>query len=290
MSLDEIQEHREGVIRHDIQVVLRHKDKLTQAGLTIGDAPYSSPDDLGVDTPTPLLCVARSLMYAATEPTHMDSRGRQAKEALGELVLPNMRLRPAQAVTRLALCSDYNTTCSIAERAFLDAVLQATTSPRDIVEAPEYHHKILSVYQDHDGLPILLRKRRIEGSALTLVPLEWDGLTLPAGSIVSVDTKKTRLIARKRRRDDSLRVYEFSGAPTVRPLRLSAWVFDDELDRALFARKAVAPGWYAEDANLLRGTTIESFQAAADRIVDRTGANKRRKKYYARVKRTLDFR
>lgn len=159
--------------------------------------------------------------------------------------------------------------CPDAEPKFIDALAQVNKLE------PDTHEKI-SVYHDEFNNPVALRKMELESSALLLNDVILDGIPLPAGSLAALPrctkAKQTGEIHYGNgKRRQMFATYDLSDAPYLSPGRLSPWVHESAIERAIFgvsdscqAGKKIYDSWrgsrYAE-------LTLDDFRSAADRIL-----------------------
>lgn len=158
--------------------------------------------------------------------------------------------------------------CPLADEAF-NAALQQVRRERYV------EHSRISAYHDQNGTPLLFRKTADERTALTLVPFEMKGFTIPAGTIVGVSSNT--FFAKPTGRDEHKRFafesWQWTDDYGITPLRLSPWAYENPEDRALFA----CEGWPFEGdwmeydryrADMIKRTSLDDYAAAAQRIVE----------------------
>lgn len=272
MKKRDVTRHAREVITTDIGTIREHCEDLLEKGelwgfsgrvknhVNFGRSNFYASEE----TPTPGLQLLTT-MYA-----ELAERRRSAQHIarfIDKKLLALSRLAPEQPDHEAGLAHESRDCCSQAERHFQSALNQLETG------SPEGHSKV-SIYHDDHGEPLLLRKKIAESTALTLVPLALDNMVVPPGAIVSVDNRANR---RQSGQVDHGRfsVHSYQAGPDLRvnPLRLSAWAYDDPLDRGLFA----VNGWAfaqspeeselyysASKAKMLERTALQDFVVAAE--------------------------
>lgn len=132
-------------------------------------------------------------------------------------------------------------------------------------------HRKISTYCDADGRPLLYRKSFAESTALSLVPLSIYDMYIPPGTIVAVDPSMDVASSGYRARPyHEIEAYTVRDRLALNPVRLSAWAFDDPLDRSLFACEG-NPTPYQYDAAkgyMLEAVALSNFASASRRITE----------------------
>lgn len=164
--------------------------------------------------------------------------------------------------------------CADAEPMFVGALRQLTMGQS--VENDDYaSHERLSAYHAADGTPIALRKQRTDSTALLLRPVEiYDNVTAPSGTIVDI-VGVTETTGQAKLRDNTLlNTYQTTEQTLLSPLRISPWVHQDPLDRALFGIEAPSDRPYVDldRAREVAGVALSDFHDAAIQIMDLCGA------------------
>jgi hypothetical protein len=155
--------------------------------------------------------------------------------------------------------------CKLADEYFVDAAAQTLGRNRRFGTQAR-----ITVYHDSNLLPVLLRKDRDESSSLTLTSMQNDnGLVIPPGSIVYYNEKVTNPPVIQK--GVSLCAQPFDNEQALSFLRLSAFAYDDPIDRALFATEGFGGDMLridGEKAQKILEYDLDDFRTAARIIVD----------------------
>jgi hypothetical protein len=214
-------------------------------------------------TPLPL----HELLDAAFSDLYRVKRTAQILDFVGSVVLPQIGIESlAPAVSgELHICT--LVACRIAEGYFANTLRQMEG------ENPigELQPRI-TVYYNGEGVPLALEKAALEKSALLLEPVVMGDITLPTGTIVSVDPKIDKAKSGQARAgDNGFITYQVEdGGFDIMPGRLSPWAYDQAIDRSLFA---ISGGWAgsvnydAKHGQMIEERTIEDFRQAAHKVM-----------------------
>ena len=220
-----------------------------------------SASEVSFTAPRPLLAMLRSAFgYFPGDPSEVEPH---IASLIGTKLLPGLGFTDDTSSTPGKFISVNASDCSDAEPRFLDVVEQTQFGT-------SMNQKRVSAYHDSDGTLIALRKSYDVSTALTLQPISHNGITLPPGTIIGMDQLNVKIVADAYANDCYYTVYEITNTLNVRPFRLSPWAFEEPLDRAIFGVDYVNEGsiYYGRRrANLVEGTTIHDFRAAAKAVM-----------------------
>lgn len=153
--------------------------------------------------------------------------------------------------------------CEQAEYYFKDSLSQIRSG----------HNKAqprISVYHTPEGVPLALRKTSDESTALILE----SSAVIPAGTIASVGPRMNSRISGVRCFMHSIfETYEVNEPLAILPIRLSAWAYENPLDRALFAVEhwEEEPHYDSERANIVKGACLADFKQASRQLMEMCG-------------------
>ncbi len=233
------------------------------------------------------------LGYEALQQCTNEERFTEITHFIGTTILPmaGCERQPAEAV---AFDSRYsNEYCSFSEVSFHQILNQLS----GLHDRP---HQLVTVFHDATGQPLAIRKTKGLQTTLTLrsfqvvgrdgrvigdIPLSDTGLvTIPAGTIAEVSVHRELGPIRKVEADDCT-IYEacqLIDPISLHPLRMSAWAYRRQIDRALFATKfgsTVSTKGPTEIKSsrleLLSNVALEDYQTAAHLILKRCGVTAR---------------
>jgi hypothetical protein len=140
-------------------------------------------------------------------------------------------------------------------------------------------HGIVSVYHDEFHRPVMLRKKLNTSSALALVAMRLDGsnLDVPAGTIISLGSSKDAEVTGEKtviNPQDGLPVTTLRSIvfdpqkEYVRPMRHSAWVYPNPLDRALFATYGERATISKQDRlDMVTDYSLEHYRELAEQLL-----------------------
>jgi len=160
--------------------------------------------------------------------------------------------------------------CTDAENSFWDTYNQVSGA----MPSNRKMQSILSVYYDQDGNLLALGKKRKEASSLLLAPIGIeDDVFLPAGTIVGIEHGGLKQAGRHDYGDWHAKAYLVAGQPHLQPIRLSAWAYDNPLDRTLFAVSRDSERYDDERAAIVTSLTLDDFRAVGAQILSDCGIN-----------------
>jgi|GEM_PF-3609323 len=210
------------------------------------------------------------LVHAAYEELPVrKNTSRQVTKFIGGTLIPLAQLPDRRPDQQVKLGDDDDRGCCPRAESYFHSALEQLRS-----RWFEGHSR-LSVYHDAEGTPLLLRKKVDESTGLTLAPLALKNMVLPPGTIVTVGSaankQQTGFI---RHSQFSIHSYSADDSLELTPLRLSAWAYDDPLDRALFAtygHMSNGAGYYSPaKAVMLARTELSDFIVAADEVIEQS--------------------
>lgn len=152
---------------------------------------------------------------------------------------------------------------------------------RQVETGKSHNQSQISVYyREVDGMaePILLRKTTQVPTALTLQPIELDGVQLPAGTVVNLseDTIEYELTGEKKmndgRADFRYAAYRMPSQIELGYGGLSPWAFQDHELRAGYAVTDIYMGETDMDRlHMVMGINLSDFQSAARQVLSTCG-------------------
>lgn len=211
--------------------------------------------------PTPSLALIRTA-FSWLGSEQASSVRQEVVTFLGETLLPLARVpyEEAVAIGELSLRSYKSSTCLRAERYFLESARQWQTGNYD-------GQPTLRVYYDSDYQAIAFGKSYYAPSALLLRPVA----PLPTGTIVNIDDERLAQTGERQYRKWGVVTYQVGSEIALEPGRLSAWAYDDELDRSLFAVFDSGTSYDQSFGELLCASTITTFRDVAAQILSSCG-------------------
>jgi hypothetical protein len=149
----------------------------------------------------------------------------------------------------------------------------------------EYHQELMSVYHTPQGQAVLLRKQSFCSTAILLEPLGLAApgapeIILPRGTLTGVTAdydavQKMKTGEAEGPGDMILRTFEIDTKHLfIKPHRLSAWAYDDQLDRAMLSLIKYSesrPFFYADDWEEYGDIEPGHIDQAAQRIMELCG-------------------
>lgn len=239
-------------------------------------------------TPTPALY----LVKAAFDELGWDSRPRTIMAARHIPTL--LRIARIECAPLEPEAVTYNKSssqgCSGAENRFVEAAAQLLNKTTGEIT------QNLRVYCDADGQPLAFGKSEKDRTSLLLRPVtalasgydprpflsrhaetDREGVIMPAGTIVTISSDGYRPVGNKRYGAWDATVFTRSAEescfplPRIRPIRLSAWAYENSDDRQLFAVSNNGEVCDAGRAAMLASTDLEMFRQAAAMILDECG-------------------
>lgn len=209
-------------------------------------------------------------------------RRRNIGEFITQHILPIAGIAQEEPSLSTRLVSGNGGTCTRVESTFGQLLAQ--------VKGKKSYHPKVSVYFDPaTQKPIIIRKTYDNTSGLALAPISADGVYIPQGTVVGFPYRydaghetadgQFELVGKSQQGGAAYASYALGPDAGIEPMRLTAWAFDDPLDRTLFAVRAEASvnGGYdikeydRQRANMLQKTSLADFQQAAARIMEMTG-------------------
>jgi hypothetical protein len=219
--------------------------------------------------PLPSLEVLSHIFYNATSASISSAGNRpligyyEMLEA-GHLIISRMAgisrprgLHRANFTTR-----DLKGSCDQAEGFFRDTLTQVRSGK-------SRGQKTVSTYHNMNGEPVAIRKYADVSSALTLKRLKLGPLILPPGTIVGIQSNSADLTGTAKQGKTTMASYLVNGQLQVTPCRLSPWVYDNPVDRALFGLHEYSdkPFYSRARADIAVGIGIDDFREAAHKIM-----------------------
>lgn len=130
----------------------------------------------------------------------------------------------------------------------------------------------VNVYHTDDGKPLVYQKSVEAKTGLTLEPLEVNGIIVPPGFIVGLGnhTKisgKYELVSGR-----SMNTIAVSDDDPIRvtPLRASAWVYEEEIDRSIFALEKNG-AYRGGTMTAICDSNVDDFRKGAHNIMELCG-------------------
>lgn len=190
-----------------------------------------------------------------------------------EFVMPMSGIAPQEDPVEGTLLDTTFVGCHQAEPYFNNCLIQLTTG--------RYKEQArLSVYHDADGTPLLFRKTHEVSSALSLKPIALEGTVVPAATLVAVDNDMPAAMTGLAYQDNGavLETYLVDGPVSIAPNRSSPWVYDDPLDRSLYALKYRGP--HEDDlryvkgrGQIVEGRSLDDFIQASEQLMEMCGVS-----------------
>jgi hypothetical protein len=229
----------------------------TQPDIIVNVRAHQWDEDLREKYPRPSLVILSDLY---SEPQATDEVAPSYQRAVREIT--DLSLKDAAHVdAAFKLSNDDANNCLEAE-GFLRDAMQQVRRRRPMGQSR------VAVYHSEDGVPILLRKRKKESTALSLVNLSVGGMYVPAGTIMALKEYTLALLpdGQRRAHDTSYATYKIDHTFGIRPLRISAWAYPEAIDRALFGFHDAS--WLdTKRAQMAMRYTIDDFREAAAKIM-----------------------
>jgi len=148
--------------------------------------------------------------------------------------------------------------CASAEDYFVDTSAQ-------ILSNEDRGQATVQVFHDSEGQPVFLKKTLDEPNALSLRPIEIEGLYMPPGSLVAIDRRLEKRTTGKQtiplnpHEDYTYSSHQIAEPLSIAPLRITPWAYPKETDRALFACR-FDPNTGIAEYNQSRAEIIETYQ------------------------------
>lgn len=210
--------------------------------------------------------------------TNNQESAQRALRFISQNLIPLSRAVSVRPPAPAILGKDVTGQCKNAEEYFKDCLALANGQPQETQPS-------LRLYHDSDGTPLFLRKARENHSSLTLRPISIvnasgefvqtpDTVHIPAGCIAAIDgsTKAVQTGVLSTTKGDSVTTWQLDGLPVISPMRYTPWVYENEMDRWLFAVSSddLRQSRFSVERDrgaLVGKATLANFQNAAETLM-----------------------
>jgi hypothetical protein len=269
---------------HDIEKVVfegMHDDLLEQASGLITTSYTLDQIKIGrYDRPSKMWPRLSQVVFNRVFEDTLQSNNVPSERALAlvsDFVIPLAGARIGGTPQQGTLSRERVSGCPQAEPRFRDCLRQITAGEPASPAQPS-----ISIYHNAEGLPVVLQKS-VNNSALTLEPLRLTDsepqaaysargeVQAPAGTIGRVGVVTSlELTGQTTVADTAYSTYLIDGQLSFWPHRLSAWAYDDSLDRSIFALHAYNGQDFHYDsarAQVVEDHSLSDFRKAAGQVM-----------------------